>query len=56
MSTQPIYYLSEVKGYPYTFNLGGGARKIHSPYSFDTVTANGCLGDATQAREIRDRR
>jgi creatinine amidohydrolase len=39
----------EVKSYPYTFNPGGGARKINYPYSFDTVTANGCLGDATQA-------
>lgn len=39
----------EAKRYPYTFNSGGAARKIPYPYSFDTVTANGCLGDATQA-------
>jgi creatinine amidohydrolase len=39
----------EVKGYPYVLNPGGGSRKVGYPYSFDTVTANGCLGDATQA-------
>jgi creatinine amidohydrolase len=39
----------EVKGYPYILNPGGGGRKIGYPYSFDTITANGCLGDATQA-------
>ena len=39
----------EVKGYPYVLNPGGGGRKINYPYSFDAVTANGCLGDATQA-------
>lgn len=39
----------EVKGYPYTLNPGGGSRKIGYPYSFETLTANGCLGDATQA-------
>jgi creatinine amidohydrolase len=39
----------EVKGYPYTLNPGGGSRKVGYPYSFDTITANGCLGDATQA-------
>jgi creatinine amidohydrolase len=39
----------DMKGYPYILNPGGGGRKVNYPYSFDTVTANGCLGDATQA-------
>ncbi len=39
----------EIKGYPYVLNPGGGSRRVNYPYSFDTVTANGCLGDATQA-------
>ncbi len=39
----------EIKGYPYTLNPGGGGRKVNYPYAFDTLTANGCLGDATQA-------
>ncbi len=39
----------DIKGYPYVLNPGGGRRRVNYPYSFDTVTANGCLGDATQA-------
>jgi creatinine amidohydrolase len=45
----------DVKGYPYTLNPGGGSRKIGYPYSFETITANGCLGDATQASQDKGR-
>jgi creatinine amidohydrolase len=39
----------EVKGYPYILNPGGGSRKIGYAYSFDEITSNGCMGDATHA-------
>ncbi len=45
----------DIKGYPYTLNPGGGSRKVNYPYSFDAVTANGCLGDATQATAEKGR-
>jgi creatinine amidohydrolase len=44
----------EVKGYPYKYlNPRGYTAKVSYPYSFDEITANGCLGDGTRAtREI----
>jgi creatinine amidohydrolase len=44
----------DVKGYPYKYlSPAGVGRRVNYPYSFDQITANGCLGDATQAtREI----
>ncbi len=38
-----------VKGYPYKFIGKGNSSAFNVPYTFDEITANGALGDATQA-------
>ncbi|MBI5650915.1 MAG: creatininase family protein [Chloroflexi bacterium] len=40
-----------IKGYPYKFLGKGNSGAINTPYTFDEITENGSLGDATLASE-----
>lgn len=41
----------ETKGYPYKYLGKGNNGQFNVPYTFDEITANGALGDATLASE-----
>lgn len=40
-----------IKGYPYALLNDGNGYLLNSPYTFDEITSNGALGDATLATE-----